>query len=145
MLSLLQEDLKIAMKAKDKATLMGLRNIIGKLKARKIDKGGELTEKECLLILQSSAKQLKDSIMQYSDGGRDDLAEIEKYELKLIEKYLPKPMTENKLREIVQKTIKLNGAKSIKDMGNIMGEVMKDLAGVVDGKMVQNIVKEELN
>ena len=139
MLSLLQEDLKIAMKAKDKATLKGLRNIIGKLKAKKIDKGEELTEKECLLIFQSSAKQLKDSIMQYSDGGRDDLAEIEKYELKLIEKYLPKPIEENKLREIVQKTIKLNGAKSIKDMGNIMGVVMKDLAGAADGKMVQKL------
>lgn len=144
MLSLLQEDLKIAMKSKDKATLMGLRNIIGKLKAKKIDKGEELTEKECFQILQSSAKQLKDSIIQYSNGGRDDLAKIEKYELKLIEKYLPTPMTKDELRIIVQKTIKLNGTTSIKDMGTIMGNIMKDLAGAVDGKMVQNIVKEEL-
>ena len=144
MLSLLQEDLKIAMKSKDKATLMGLRNIIGKLKAKKIDKGEELTEKECFQILQSSAKQLKDSIIQYSNGGRDDLAKIEKYELKLIEKYLPIPMTEDELRIIVRKNIKLNGATSIKDMGTIMGNIMKDLAGAVDGNIVQNIVKEEL-
>jgi len=144
MLSLLQEDLKNAMKSKDKATLMGLRNIIGKLKAKKIDKGEELTQKECFQILQSSAKQLKDSIIQYSNGGRDDLAKIEKYELKLIKKYLPTPMTKDELRIIVQKTIKLNGATSIKDMGTIMGNIMKDLAGAVDGNMVQNIVKEEL-
>ena len=144
MLSLLQEDLKIAMKSKDKATLMGLRNIIGKLKAKEIDKGEELTEKECFQIIQSSAKQLKDSIIQYSNGDRDDLAKIEKYELKLIEKYLPTPMTKDELRIIVQKTIKLNGATSIKDMGTIMGNIMKDLAGTVDGNMVQNIVKEEL-
>ena len=144
MLSLLQEDLKIAMKSKNKATLMGLRNIIGKLKAKKIDKGEELTEKECFNILQSSAKQLKDSIVQYSNGGRDDLAKIEKYELKLIEKYLPTPMTEDDLRVIVRKTIKLNDATSIKDMGTIMGKIMKDLSGAADGSMVQNIVKEEL-
>ena len=144
MLSLLQEDLKNAMKSKDKATLMGLRNIICKLKAKKIDKGEELTQKECFQILQSSAKQLKDSIIQYSNGGRDDLAKIEKYELKLIKKYLPTPMTKDELRIIVQKTIKLNGATSIKDMGTIMGNIMKDLAGAVDGNMVQNIVKEEL-
>ena len=144
MLSLLQEDLKIAMKSKDKATLMGLRNIIGKLKAKKIDKGEELTEKECFQILRSSAKQLKDSIIQYSNGDRDDLAKIEKYELKLIEKYLPTPMTKDELRIIVRKTIKLNGATSIKDMGTIMGNIMKDLSGAADGSMVQNIVKEEL-
>ena len=90
MLSLLQEDLKIAMKAKDKPTLTGLRNIIGKLKAKKIDMGKDLTDKECLQILQSSAKQLKDSILQYSKGGREDLAKIEQYELELIKKYLPK-------------------------------------------------------
>ena len=145
MLSLLQEDLKIAMKAKDKPTLTGLRNIIGKLKAKKIDMGGELTDKECLQILQSSAKQLKDSILQYSNGGRKDLAKIEQYELKLIEKYLPKPIEENELRKIIKKTIILKKATSIKDMGSIMGCIMKDLAGVVDGNMVQNIVKEELN
>ena len=145
MLSLLQEELIIAMKSKDKDALRGLRNIIGKLKAQQIDKGKKLSKQECIQILQSSVKQMKDSITQYEKGNRNDLAKKELIELKLIEKYLPKPMTENKLREIVQKTIKLNGAKSIKDMGNIMGEVMKDLAGVVDGKMVQNIVKEELN
>ena len=86
MLALLQEELKTAMKAKDKATLTGLRNIIGKLKAQRIDKGEDLTDQECIQILQSSVKQLKDSIEQYEKGGRDDLAEVEAFELKLIEK-----------------------------------------------------------
>ena len=66
MLSLLQEELKIAMKAKDKATLTGLRNIIGKIKIRQIDKGGDITDQDCIQILQSSVKQLNDSILQYS-------------------------------------------------------------------------------
>ena len=108
MLSLLQEELIVAMKAKDRATLTGLRNIIGKLKAQRIDKGEDLTKEECIQILQSSAKQLKDSIEQYEKGGRDDLAEVEAFELKLIKKYLPEQLSEDEVRVLVQKTIKTN-------------------------------------
>ena len=145
MLSLLQEELKTAMKAKDKATLTGLRNIIGKLKAQRIDKGEDLTDQECIQILQSSVKQLKDSIEQYEKGGRDDLAKVEAFELKLIEKYLPKQLSEEEIRISVQKTIKSTGAKSMQDMGRVMGSVMKNLAGAVDGKVVQKIVQEKLS
>ena len=74
MLSQLQEELKVAMKARDKATLTGLRNILGQLNARRIDKGEDLTRHECIQILQSLAKQLTDSILQYTQGGRGDLA-----------------------------------------------------------------------
>ena len=145
MLTLLQEELKAAMKAKDKATLTGLRNIIGKLKAQRIDKGEDLTDQECIQILQSSVKQLKDSIEQFEKGGRDDLAEIEAFELKLIEKYLPEQLSEEEIRISVQKTIKSTGAKSMQDMGGVMGSVMKNLAGAVDGKVVQKIVQEKLS
>ena len=145
MLALLQEELKAAMKAKDKATLTGLRNIIGKLKAQRIDKGENLTDQECIQILQSSVKQLKDSIEQYEKGGRDDLAKVEAFELKLIEKYLPEKLSEEEIRISVQKTIKSTGAKSMQDMGRVMGSVMKNLAGAVDGKVVQKIVQEKLS
>ena len=145
MLSLLQEELKTAMKAKDKATLMGLRNIIGKLKARRIDKGEDLTKEECIQMLQTSVKQLKDSIEQYKNGGRDDLAAVEEIELKLIEKYLPEQLSEDDIRALVRKTIKSTGAQSMQDMGQIMGAVMKYLAGAADGKKVQRIVQAELN
>ena len=145
MLALLQEELKAAMKAKDKATLTGLRNIIGKLKAQRIDKGENLTDQECIQILQSSVKQLKDSIEQYEKGGRDDLAKVEAFELKLIKKYLPKQLSEEEIRISVQKTIKSTGAKSMQDMGRVMGSVMKNLAGAVDGKVVQKIVQEKLS
>ena len=145
MLALLQEELKAAMKAKDKATLTGLRNIIGKLKAQRIDKGEDLTDQECIQILQSSVKQLKDSIEQYEKGGRDDLAKVEAFELKLIEKYLPEQLSEEEIRISVQKTIKSTGAKSMQDMGRVMGSVMKNLAGAVDGKVVKKIVQEKLS
>ena len=145
MLSLLQEELKAAMKDKDKATLTGLRNIIGKLKAQRIDKGEDLTDQECIQILQSSVKQLKDSIIQYEQGGRNDLAEVEAFELKLIEKYLPEQLKDNDVRALVRKTIKSIGAQSMQDMGGVMGAVMKDLAGAADGKMVQRIVQAELS
>ena len=145
MLALLQEELKTAMKAKDKATLTGLRNIIGKLKAQRIDKGEDLTDQECIQILQSSVKQLKDSIEQYEKGGRDDLAKVEAFELNLIEKYLPEQLSEEEIRISVQKTIKSTGAKSMQDMGRVMGSVMKNMAGAVDGKVVQKIVQEKLS
>ena len=145
MLSLLQEELKAAMKAKDKGTLTGLRNIIGKLKARQIDKGEDLTKQECIQILQSSAKQLKDSIIQYEKGRRDDLAAVEAFELNLIKKYLPKHLSEAEVRILVKKTIESTGVESIQDIGRVMGAVMKKLAGAADGKIVQKIVQEELN
>ena len=145
MLSLLQKELIKAMKAKEKPAIIGLRNIIGELKTKKIDKGNDLTTDECIQILNSSAKQLKESIIQYAKGGRNDLAEIEKFELTLIEKFLPKQLSEEEIRFIVQKNIKLTNAKSIQDMGRIMGIVMKELIGSADGKIVKKIVQDELN
>jgi len=145
MLSLLQEELVKAMKAKDRATLIGIRNMIGKLKSLQIDKGKDLTKQESIQILQSSAKQLKDSIRQYKKGGRDDLADIEAFELKLINKYLPKQLSEDEIRSLIQKTIKSCGTTSMQDMGRIMGIVMKELMGTADGKIVQKVVQEELN
>jgi len=146
MLSILQAELIKSMKTKDKPTITGLRNIIGKLKAKKIDKGDSLTNDECILILNSSAKQLKESIIQYEKGGRNDLAEIEKFELKLLEKFLPEQLSEKEIRIIVQKHIKLIDAKkSMENMGKVMGIVMKELMGIADGKIVKKIVQEELN
>ena len=145
MLSQLQEELKVAMKARDKATLTGLRNILGQLNSRRIDKGEDLTKQECIQILQSSAKQLKDSLEQYEKVGRDDLAEVEAFELKLIKKYLPEQLSEDDVLALVRKTIKSTGAQSMQDMGRVMGAIMKHLTGAADGKMIQKIVQTELS
>ena len=145
MLNQLQEELKIAMKAEERAKMIGLRNIIGKIKAAQIDKGESLTDEESLKILKTAAKQLKESIDQYQKGGRDDLAEKEAFELSLLEKYLPEQLSEEQIRKTVKNVVKNTGAESMQDMGKVMGETMKELAGSADGKIVQKIVKEELS
>ena len=145
MLNQLQKELVFAMKAGEKAKMMGLRNIIGKLQADKIDKGESLTHEESLKILKSAAKQLKESIDQYQKGGRDDLVEEETYELSLLEKYLPEQLSEEIIRETVKNIVENTGAESIQDMGQVMGAAMKEFAGSADGKLVQKIVQEELS
>ena len=145
MLNQLQDELKIAMKARDKAAMRGLRNIIGKLKASQIDKGDPLTKEDHLKILKSAAKQLRESVEQYKKGGRDDLAEKELFELSLLDKYLPEQLSESKIREIVKETLQASGAESMQDMGRVMGMLMKKLAESADGKLVQNIVRKELS
>ena len=145
MLDKLQEELKIALKAGEKAKMMGLRNIICKIKATQIDKGETLTNEESLKILKTAAKQLKESIDQYQKGGRDDLAEKEAFELTLLEKYLPEQLSEEHIRQTVKNIVKNTGAGSMLDMGKVMGATMQELAGSADGKIVQKIVQEELS
>ena len=145
MLNQLQEELKIAMKAGERAKMIGLRNIIGKIIAAQIDKGESLTDEEELKILKTAAKQLKESVDQYQKGGRDDLAEKEAFELSLLEKYLPEQLSEEQIRETVKNIVKNTGAGSMQDMGKVMGATMKELAGSADGKIVQKIVQEKLS
>ena len=145
MLDQLQEELISAMKAGDKPRMTGLRNIIGKLKASQIDKGEELAGDESLKILKSATKQLKESVEQYKKGGRDDLAEKELFELSLLDKYLPEQLSQDEIRTTVKNTIKSTGAESMQEMGKVIGAGMKELAETADGKLVQQIVQEELN
>ena len=145
MLNQFQEELKQAMKNGDKATIIGLRNIIGKIKAAQIDKGKILEDDEIITILKSAAKQLKESINQYKKGGREDLANKELFELSLIEQYLPEQMHEDQIIIIVKNIIKTLNAKSMQDLGQVMGATMKKIAGSADGKLVQKIAQRELN
>ena len=145
MLSTLMNDMKSAMKAGEKVELGALRNLIGKVKAKQIDSGKTLTDDECIKVMATSAKQLKDSIHQYKNGGRDDLAENEAFELSIVERYLPEQMSEDDVRAIVQKTIADVGAESMKDMGKVMGVAMQAVGGEADGSIVQKMVREELS
>ena len=145
MLNQLQDELIIAMKAGDRSSMMGLRNIIGKLKTSQIDKGEPLTKEEILKILKSASKQLKESVEPYKKGGRDDLAKKELFELSLLDKYLPKQLSEVEIRKIIKETIQASGAESMQDMGRIMGILMNELTESADGKLVQQIVKDELS
>ncbi len=139
------DDMKNAMKSGNKDELAALRNLIGKVKAKKIDKGEELTSDETLKIIITSAKQLKDSIQQYEKGGRSDLVEKESFELSIVERYLPQQMSEDEVQQIVSEVIAEVGATTMKDMGKVMGGIMKRVAGQADGNLIQQLVRKELN
>lgn len=145
MLSTLMDDMKNAMKSGKKDELGALRNLIGKVKAKKIDKGEELTDDETLKIIITSAKQLKDSIQQYEKGGRSDLVEKESFELSIVERYLPQQMSEEDVQQIVSEVIAEVGATTMKDMGKVMGGIMKRVAGQADGNLIQQLVRKELS
>ena len=138
-------DMKSAMKSGQKLELVALRNLIGKLKAKQIDNGKDLTTDEYIKVIASAAKQLKDSIQQYKDGNREDLAKNESFELSIVERYLPEQMSEEDVRSIVKKTILDVGAQSMKDMGKVMGNAMQVVGSEADGSIVQKIVREELS
>lgn len=141
-------DLKEAMKAKDKERLQVLRSLKAKLMEKEIEErtGGdaELSDESALQVLTKAAKQRKESIEQFENGGRDDLAEKEKSELEIIEAYLPEMMSEDEVRKIVKEKIAQLGASGPQDMGKVMGPLMGQLKGKADGSVVSRLVKEEL-
>ena len=141
----IQKDMYKAMKEKEKERINALRNIIGKLKYRYIDKRDKLTEQEEIKVIQSLAKQRRESIEIYKQGGRNDLVQIEMKELSIIEEYLPQAMSEEEVRRLVRETVKETGAESMSDLGKVMPLVMKKGAGKVDGKIAQEILKELLS
>jgi uncharacterized protein len=138
-------DLTAAMKNKEAERLSTLRMVKTALKNREIEKMSPVTDEEAIRILQSLVKQRRDSIEQYEQGGRPELAEKEAAEIKIIEEYLPAALDEAALTRIVEETIAQTGANSMKEMGNVMKAVMARLAGqTVDGKVVNQIVKSKL-
>jgi len=143
------EDLKTAMKAKDKDRLQVLRSLKAKLQEKEIAerKDGEaiLSEEQAISVLMKAAKQRKESITQFEEGGRQDLADKEKVELAIIENYLPKMLSEEEVREVVSKKISELGASGPQDMGKVMGPIMGMLKGKADGGLVSKVVKEELS
>ncbi|MDJ0509905.1 MAG: GatB/YqeY domain-containing protein [Crocosphaera sp.] len=144
----LTEDIKLAMKAKDKIRLETIRSIKKVVLEKEVEvrpKGQtELTPEQELEVLAQQAKQRRDSIEQYRQGGRDDLADKEAQELVIIEAYLPAQLSEEEIEAVIDNIIASVGASSAKEMGKVMGPAMKELKGKADGKKVQEIVKRKL-
>ena len=146
----LMDDLKISMKSGDKVRTGCLRMLRSKVLEREValrpKKGAdyELEDEEALQEIATYAKQRKDSIESYRQGNREDLAVKEEAELKIIEEYLPKQMSADELRPIVDEVIVDSGATSPKDMGQVMKLVMARVRGSADGKVVSQIVSEKL-
>ena len=137
-------DLISALKSGQKEKLLILRMVKSAIKNAEIEKGELLNDDEVLAVLRTFAKRAKDSIEQFSQGGRDELAEKEKVQLAFIEDYLPKQLGEDDLRGMIKEVIQEQGASGIKDMGKVMKGLMVKAKGQVDGKSANNIVKEML-
>lgn len=142
------EDIKTAMKSKDKVRLETVRSIKKLLLEKEVSvrpEGREtLTETEEMELLAQLAKQRRDSIEQYRQGGREELAEQEAAELAIIEEYLPRQLSDEEVGVIIDEVIAQVGASSPKDMGKVMGPAMQELKGKADGKKVQQLVKDKL-
>ena len=141
---LINNDLKEAMKAKDKRKLEALRAIKAALLLEKTGKDvtdGEIPESVELKLLQKLVKQRKESAILYREQNRPELAEEEEYQVSIIEKYLPEQMSEEEVKSIIEKIVADTGASSMKDMGRVMGMAAKQLAGKADNKAISNIVK----
>lgn len=140
------EELKEAMKAKNTVALESLRAIKSAILLAKTEAGAteELTEADELKLLQKLVKQRKDSAALYSQQGREDLAQPELAQMAVIEKFLPKQLTEEEIIAAVKGFIADVGATTAKDMGKVMGVASKALAGKADGKLISEIVKKLL-
>ncbi len=143
------EEIKSAMKAKDKVRLETVRGIKKAILEKEValrPKGQDsLTEEQEIELLVQQAKQRRDSIEQYKNAGRDDLAEKESQELAIIETYLPKQLDDSEIESILDEIIASVGATSAKDLGKVMGATMKQLKGKADGKKIQAMVKSKLS
>jgi uncharacterized protein YqeY len=140
----LDDDLKVALKASDSLKVSVLRMAKAALKYRQIEKREELSEEDILSVLSTLSKQRKESIEQFSKGGREDLAEKERQELSILQSYLPKQLTKEELDVIIIDTIKESSAEGIKDLGKVMRLIMPRVKGLVDGKVVNQRVKDLL-
>lgn len=139
-------EMKEAMKAKDEGVLRALRAIKAEIIKAKTEPGagGEIDEATEQKFLQKMMKQRKDSLEIFEKQGRADLAAKEKEEMAVIERFLPKQLSEAELKEALKKIIADTGASSPADMGKVMGVASKQLTGLADGKTISNVVKELL-
>ncbi len=140
-----QEDIKTAMKAGEKDRLKVLRLISAAIKQVEVDERKELDDPEVLGILNRMVKQRRDSITQYTQGNRQDLADIEAAEITVIETYLPTPLSDDELDEMIDEAIAQTGAENIRDMGKVMGHIKAKAAGRADMGIVGAKVKDRLN
>ena len=143
------EDIKTAMKAKDKVRLQTVRSIKKAILEKEVElrpQGKDsLTPEQEIELLSQQAKQRRDSIEQFKNAGREDLAEKESQELEVIESYLPAQASDEEIEAIVNELIATSGASTMKDLGKVMGPAMKQLKGKADGKKIQALVKSKLS
>lgn len=140
----LTDDMKSAMKARDKDRLKVVRLMLAAIKQIEVDERIELDDARILSVLEKMVKQRRDSVTQFDQGNREDLSAIELAEIAVIETYLPEPLDEAELDSIIDAAISSTGAESIRDMGKVMGQVKAKAAGRADMGAVGAKVKARL-
>lgn len=139
------DDVKTAMRNKDKDRLGVLRLITAAFKQKEVDERVELDDTMVLAIMNKMTKQIRDSIDQFEKAGRDDLAAKEAFELNIIQEYLPAQLTEDEISQIIAECVADSGAESAKDMGKVMGLLKPRLQGRADMGKVSGLVKRQLS
>jgi len=139
------EDMKTAMRAKETARLGAIRLLLSAMKQREVDERIELTDADIISIIEKMLKQRRDSIAAYESAKRDDLANIEKFEVSVLQTYMPKQMSDAEISAIVDQVIADSGAQGAKDMGKVVGLVKPLVAGMADMGKVSGLIKARLS
>lgn len=137
-------DMKSTMKSGDKARLKVIRMILAAIKQVEVDERIELDDARVIAVLDKMAKQRRESIGQFEQAGRDDLAEIEKSELEVIQHYLPEALSEDEINALIDAAIAETGASDMKQMGQVMGKLKPQLQGRADMGQVSQLIKARL-
>jgi uncharacterized protein YqeY len=141
----LTNDMKQAMKDKDKLKLSVIRMVKASVKNEEINQGKELSDDEVLTVLTRELKQRRDSLQEFEKAGRDDLAATARDEINVLMEYMPEQLSEEEIRALVSEVIQQTGASSKKDMGKVMGVLMPKVKGRADGALVNKVVQESLS
>ncbi|WP_166804992.1 GatB/YqeY domain-containing protein [Nitrosococcus wardiae] len=140
----LQEEVKAAMRAKDKARLGVLRMVMATLKQFEVDTREPLEDTQIIALLEKMLKQRREALEQYEAAGREDLAEKERFELEVIQSYMPTPLSEAEIEQLIEEAIRQSQAATIKDMGKVMGILKPRIQGRADMAVVSAKVKSRL-
>jgi uncharacterized protein len=139
------EDMKTAMRAKDSVRLGAIRLLLSAMKQREVDERIELTDADVIAVIEKMLKQRRDSIAAFESANRTDLADIEKFEVSVLQTYMPKQMSDAEISAIVDQVIADSGAQGAKDMGKVVGLVKPLVAGMADMGKVSGLIKAKLS
>jgi uncharacterized protein YqeY len=140
----IQNDLREAIKSREKQRLSALRMLTAELRNKEIAQKEPLTEDTVLQVIQKQVDKHQDSINQFSRAGRTDLADKERTQMNFLQEYLPEPLSKEEVSRIVVDTVEELGATGLKDLGRVMGKVMPEIRGRYDGSEVNKIAREKL-
>ena len=142
--AIVSEDMKTAMRAKDSVRLGAIRLLLSAIKQREVDERIELTDADVIGVIEKMLKQRRDSIAAYESANRTDLADIEKFEVTVLQTYLPQQLTEDEIKSLLEKVVTEMGATGINDMGKVMAAIKPLVAGVADMGKISGLIKARL-